>query len=207
VKLAWLAFPLGLALAVNSLWSNIPRYFLNHEFGERELGMFSAVASLMIVGATVIGALGQAAGPKLAKHFAQGDWYSFDKTTLKLISIGGLLGAVGLIIAIMAGSKLLALLYGPEYAAYTNLLCWLMAAFAVQCSFMFCGSAINAMRYFKIHFPIQIVSVLILSSLCFLLISNHGLQGAAYAMLGANIFEAIAFASAMLLIRKECYKQ
>jgi len=66
----WLAAPLSSVMLLNSLSTNMPRYFIEHHSGTRELGMFSAAASLVAVGNTLINALGQAVTPKLAKMFA-----------------------------------------------------------------------------------------------------------------------------------------
>src|SRR5208282_5174062 len=43
-RLAWLALPLGIVMMLISLNSNIPRYFIEHYRGERELGIFAALA-------------------------------------------------------------------------------------------------------------------------------------------------------------------
>src|SRR5215203_2877989 len=58
-KLAWLALPLGLVMALISLNMNIPRYFVEGYLGEHELGIFAAIAYIMVAGQTAVTALGQ----------------------------------------------------------------------------------------------------------------------------------------------------
>ena len=50
IKLAWLALPLGLGMLLISLNVNIPRFFIEQNLGERELGFFAAIAYLMVAG-------------------------------------------------------------------------------------------------------------------------------------------------------------
>ena len=58
-KLVWLSLPLGFVMMLISLNSNIPRYFIEKYLGERELGLFAALAYLMVAGGMVVSALGE----------------------------------------------------------------------------------------------------------------------------------------------------
>src|SRR5208283_1537564 len=84
----WVAAPLSSVMLLNSLAINMPRYFIEHHSGTRELGMFSAAAALVAMGNTIINALGQAVTPKLAKMFA---W----EGAAKFASFSGRLAAFG----------------------------------------------------------------------------------------------------------------
>jgi O-antigen/teichoic acid export membrane protein len=72
-RLARLALPLGLVMMLMSLNNNVPRYFIQHSFGDRELGIFSALASITGMGIIFIYALGHSASPRLAKYFSVGN--------------------------------------------------------------------------------------------------------------------------------------
>src|SRR5207248_2711872 len=66
-SLAWLTLPLCFAALLLSLNANVPRYFIERSLGERELGLFAAMAFLLLPGTSIlIAALGQAASPRLA---------------------------------------------------------------------------------------------------------------------------------------------
>jgi O-antigen/teichoic acid export membrane protein len=86
-RLAWLSLPLGIAMSIISLNSNIPRYFIQHYFGEWELGIFAALTYLLMVGNTLVSALGQAATPRLAYYFASEDIKAFNSLLLKLVPL------------------------------------------------------------------------------------------------------------------------
>ena len=99
-RLAWLALPLGIVMMLISLNANIPRYFIEHYWGERELGIFAALAYLMVAGNTVVGALGQSASPRLARYYAEGNGRAFRRLLVKLVGLGAGMGLVGLLVAL-----------------------------------------------------------------------------------------------------------
>jgi O-antigen/teichoic acid export membrane protein len=98
-NLVGLSLPLGVVMMLISLNANIPRYFLEHHFGERELGIFSALSYLMVAGTIVVSALGQSASPRLAKYYAAGRTKDFQSLLFKLVGMGTVLGAASVSIA------------------------------------------------------------------------------------------------------------
>jgi len=203
-KLTWLALPLAVTITLGSLWTNIPRYFMHSVVGDKGLGIFAVVGSLMVVSSTVIVALGQTASPRLAKYAAAGDWRAFDRLVLRLVCLGIVLGAGGLGIVVAAGRPILSTLYGAHYADQAATFAWLMAAAGLQNAYVFLGSAIISMRNFSIQAPIQTISIIITTILCAFLIPQYVYRGAAWAMLGANIFEMCAYTAAFRYVRKKC---
>ena len=83
--LCWTALPLGFVMMVISLKTNVPRYFLEHHWGETELGLFAAVAYLMVAGRTVVGAMGNAASPRLSQYYAFSGNSAFGALILRLM--------------------------------------------------------------------------------------------------------------------------
>ena len=128
LRLAWLSLPLGLATASLSLTTSIPRYWISARLGNAALGGFAVAGSLMIAMSYVVGALSQAASPRLARHHAAGDRAAF----LRLLGQLGLWLAVVTIasVAVMAiGSRLvIGLLFGPAFVTYAVLATCLMLA-------------------------------------------------------------------------------
>src|SRR5690606_15019377 len=95
IELTSIAFPLGLVMLLLSLNTNLPRYFIQHEYGERALGFYSAIAYLMIAGTIVVSALGQSASPRLARQYAEGNLSAYKRLLSKLILVGIGLGVAG----------------------------------------------------------------------------------------------------------------
>ncbi|MGO9021544.1 MAG: lipopolysaccharide biosynthesis protein [Syntrophobacteraceae bacterium] len=181
-SLAWRSLPLGLVMMLISLNANIPRYFIVHYPGTEQLGIFAAMAYFMLAGNTIVGALGQSAAPKLARHYAEGRIRAFRSLLMKLVGIGVLLGAVGILVATVAGREVLTFLYTPQYAERVDVLVWLMGAAAVSYVASFLGYGMTAARYFRVQTPLM-ASVSVCSALaCLWLIPGSGIFGAARAM-------------------------
>jgi len=190
-KLALLALPLGFVMLLISLNVNIPRYFIEHYLGERQLGIFAAISYLMVVGTTIVNALGQSASPRLAKYYAAGNYKLFVNLLAKLVIIGVLLGLAGFLVVFVAGREVLDLLYRPEYAKHVDIFLWLMVAAGINYIASFLGYGITAARYFKVQMPLFAFVVVALVAACFWLIPVYGLLGATIALVVAAIVQAL----------------
>ncbi|MBE9223918.1 oligosaccharide flippase family protein [Phormidium sp. LEGE 05292] len=190
-QLTWLSLPLGLVMMLISLNSNIPRYFIESYLGERELGIFAALAYLMVAGNMVILALGQSASPRLAKYYAMGNSQAFRTLLIKLVGMGGAIGVVAVLIAQVAGRELLTIIYRPEYAQHSDLFVQVMVAAGIGYIASFLGYGITAARYFVIQIPlfIAVTGTCAIASLWF--IPSLGLPGAALALILAAIVQTV----------------
>jgi O-antigen/teichoic acid export membrane protein len=188
-KLAWLAFPLGVVMMLNSLNINIPRYMIERYLGERELGIFAAMAYVMVAGSTVIDAIGQSSSPRLAKYYAIGNLSAFRRLLLKLIGIGALMGGIGVLIALFAGQEVLILLYRLEYSRYADVFLWLLIGTGIGYISSLLGYAIMAARYFRIQIPLNLVFIMVLTVASMFLIPTYNLLGAAWGTCIAFAFQ------------------
>jgi O-antigen/teichoic acid export membrane protein len=192
-RLLRLALPLGVVITLGSLAVNIPRYFVEHHLGARALGIYSAISYVMVAGGMVINALGQSAAPRLARNFAAGDGRAFRRLLVRLCLLGASIGSAGLLVVLVAGRPLLTLLYRPEYAEQTSLFVWLMAGQALNYTYVFLGTGVNAMRNYRIQLPIHALSTASLVATCAVLVPRHGLTGAAWAVMAGAVVEAIGY--------------
>jgi O-antigen/teichoic acid export membrane protein len=177
----WLAAPLSSVMLLNSLSTNMPRYFIEHHSGTRELGMFSAAASLVAVGNTLVNALGQAVTPKLAKMFAWEGAARFASFSARLAAFGVALGLCAIACSVLLGRWVLTLMFRPEYAAQAGLLTSLMMAGAIGYVATLMGYAVTAARSFRPQLPLFLVVTLVTLVSCALWIPARGLAGAAIA--------------------------
>jgi O-antigen/teichoic acid export membrane protein len=182
-SLVGLSLPLGFVMMLISLNANIPRYFIEHNLGERELGIFSALSYLMVAGNIVIGALGQSASPRLAKYYAAGNKQDFKNLFFKTIWIGALLGGISIVMAAIAGKEILTILYRPEYARYAYLFILLMVAAGIGYISSFMGYAMTSAQYFRVQMPLCLVTTGVSALCCLWLIPRQGLIGAAIALI------------------------
>jgi O-antigen/teichoic acid export membrane protein len=191
VRLAWLSLPLGFVMMLISLNTNIPRYFIQHYLGERELGIFAAMGYLMVAGTTVINALGQSASPRLAVYYAGLDLEAFWRLVGRRVGLGAALGAAGILVALVLGRETLTALYRPEYAEHTAVFVWLMVAASVGYVASFLGYGMTAARYFRPQLPLFGLCGAASALGCLWLVPRFGLMGAAWAGLASQIVQLI----------------
>jgi O-antigen/teichoic acid export membrane protein len=190
-NLVGISLPLGVVMMLISLNANIPRYFIEHHLGERELGIFSALSYLMVAGTIVVSALGQSASPRLAKYYAAGRSKDFQSLLFKLVVMGTVLGAASVSIAAIAGEQVLAILYRPEYAKHGYLFVLLMVAAGIGYIASFLGYGMTAAQYFRVQMPLFTIVTGISALVCYWLIPSQGSIGAAIALIVGAIVLAL----------------
>lgn len=202
MNLLKLALPLGIVIMLGSLNSNIPRYFIQYNFNTNYLGYFTVLVYLIIIGETLINALGQAVTPRLAKHFSYNKFHYFNLMN-KLIAFSVSIGIIGIFISIFLGEKILVIIYGIEYAKYSNVFVVVMVAGAIGYIASFMGYGITAARFFKIQ-PVLGVSWIITSLISsFFLIPKYGLMGAAYTLVITAVVQVLSKSIVLFYIRNQ----
>jgi O-antigen/teichoic acid export membrane protein len=181
-RIVKIAFPLGVVLMIGSFAANVPRYFIAHMLERHSLGIFSAIASLTTGANLLVCALGQAATPRLATLYQEGDREGFRRMSVQLAGAGLILGACTVAGSIIAGRWVLALLFGHEYAAQSVVLLALASAAGLSFVASLLGYAITAGRRFNEQMPLQIAAVAGTSFACLALVPRIGLLGAALAV-------------------------
>src|SRR5207253_3496260 len=121
-NLMWTALPLGISTTMAALNLNMPRYFIHSRLGERQLGIYSAMAYATLAMILVTDSLGHSAIPRLSRLYTAGRMADFRSLLLRLVAAGGGLGLAGLAVAQVMGVRLLSLAYGREYAAHYRIL-------------------------------------------------------------------------------------
>ncbi|MFJ8526937.1 oligosaccharide flippase family protein [Bacillus sp. NPDC094106] len=186
-SLAIQSMPLGIVMMLISLNENIPRYFLEHFVGTKELGYFASIAYIPFSGNIIIMALGQAASPKLAHYYSENKIRNFVNILMKFLLVGLALLILGVIITKLFGQEILKMLYTNDFAQYHELLVILMIYFGLGYISSFFGFALTAMRNFKVQ-P-YLLGVVVIANIIFsaTLIPQYKVMGAAYAMIIASL--------------------
>ena len=194
LRLTRLAFPLGIVMMLISLIACIPRYFIEAALGARALGIFTAIAYLMVVANTVVFALGQAVSPCLARLFAAGDIEAYRSLLLRLVGAAVVGGGVAVVLVLGGGGVILQALYTTEYAQRADVFFWLTIATALGAVASILGYGMTAARCFRIQAPLFAVVVLATTLFSALLIPRHGLLGAALATTIGSIVQLLGSA-------------
>jgi len=174
------ALPLGLVSILNSLNTNIPRYFLEYHFDLNELGYFSAIAYILVAGNLLIRPLSLVAAPKLAQNYQKNKKREFVILNIKLFLAAAILGFVAITIVYYFGEFILTFIYSIEYAKYNNIFLLIMIGSILSYFTTFLNVAIVAAREFKKQPYINLITMIaaLLSSIY--LIPINGIEGAAY---------------------------
>jgi O-antigen/teichoic acid export membrane protein len=193
-QLVVLALPLGFVGVLASLNANVPRYFIEHYWGEQALGYFASAAYLQVAGNTFILALCQSAAPRLARYYRSSRDELLQLITRMVVAAGSF-GLAGILVAVFFGRRLLELFYRPEYAQYHRLLVWLMVAGAVNYVVSVLCQVMTASRILKPQLVLFFLTTLVIGVSSGFFVPRFGLEGAAYAMIvGALVccFGAVA---------------
>ncbi len=188
-----LAFPLGVSTLIGSLNTNIPRYIIEHKLGLYELGIFSGITYLLVVGNMFLSAVSQVLMPKLSTLFFRKEYSKFKTLLSKMMLVGFMVGIFIFAACYFFGDYILTLLYSKEYASYKNILLIISAGIILLYSTVFLGTAITAMKLFKVQPFIQLFSLVILGISSYLLINLYGLTGAAISLVLSYFGSAIAY--------------
>ena len=197
-KLACTAAPLGGVALFLSLNVNTPRYFIESYHGTGALGVYAALAYVIVGGTMIMNALAQAAGPRMANYFHVGDRHAFLKLVGRLLLTGFLFGAFGIAAAMLIGREVLSVLYAPRYAEQTDLFILLTVAGLLQYIQCFLGTAVTSMRIFRLQSVIHGANILLVVLCSMTLIRSHGLAGAVYTAMISGSFMIFAYGYLMI---------
>ncbi len=199
IRIIILAFPLGIAMGIISLYTNIPNYAIAKYLGARELGIFAALAYTTVAVNMFIQALGQAVMPRLARHFAEKDIVVFISLVTKMILINLTIGFLGVLVIFIGGEKILSLIYTHEYAAYSNLLIVLMISATLSGVASALGYAMTAARQFNLQVPLFLTVLVATFLISLLLIPYFKLYGAAMTLIVSAL---IQIAGGVFIVRR-----
>jgi len=197
LDMMWVLFTTSLALGVVSsllaLNLNIPAYFIEADLGKSELGLFSAMASLQGAGNLVMSAMGQSAFLPMARAYAERNKERFLSIVWHLWLISGLLGAAGVVGALVAGRPILAHVFRPEYAQSVDVFVLLMLSGGFYYIAASQGYALTAIGVRAAQIPVQAVSIVTTALCCYWLIPGYGAAGAADALVIGGIVRVAGF--------------
>lgn len=185
------AIPTGILSCQSSLEVSLPRLYMDSYLGERELGMYSAVSSLIIASTTVVNAVHCAVLPRLAKHVASNQWEQSWKIMLNLSIFGAILGMIGTAGVVVCGEQILGLAFGSDYVTESPLLTVLMLGATIRYITLPISMGFRAVRSFWMLSILQTLSLVAMIPALMVLVPAYRGMGAAYASLVLAIVLAI----------------
>lgn len=193
------SLPLGIGMALDSLNTNIPRYFIAHYVGEAGLGIFTGITYIMIIGQTVIFSLAQVILPRLSKLFIQNKVNEFKKILNKLLLTSLILGTVAILASWLLSDFILTTLYSEDFRGYRVIFVLTSIGAVFWYISGFYNAALMATRVFKVQFVIFGFTALVTLICSALLIPTYGLIGASFTLI---IGFAIRYLISMYVLNK-----
>ncbi len=191
VALIWLALPLGISGLLNSLRTNIPRYYVVASQGEAQLGIFSAVTYVMVAILTVIYGIGECSAPRLGKYYVQNKHRAFLWLLVKLAALAVAVGLIGILVSLLWGGRLLSILFTPEYAKAADVLVLVMIASAATSVAAITNYAMTATREIAVQLPILASVCAATALVCSIAVPRLGLSGAAVGLVAGAVVHMV----------------
>lgn len=201
-KLFVTALPLGVISGLSALNLNIPRYFVEDVLSKRDMGIFLALASLVGAGNLVMSALASCNIVGLAKAWVARDTDKYRSLSLQFFAVSALMGSVGVLIALLAGDKILALLFRPDYASKAGVLARIMIAGALGYVVSAQGYAMTAARKLVHQIPLLMSTAAVTALFSWWLVPRRGLDGAAEAWILGSFFQLAGYTALLAYMRR-----
>lgn len=202
LHLTWLCAPMGIAMTMNALTLNLPRYFIVHHLSEKLLGVFATTSVFAGVGRTLFSSLGQAACPRLARLYALSDHAHFYRLLYAILAAALLIGGGGILFGAAFGHWLLGTVFGPAYVEYFRLLMWMLVAGAAALLAAGVGLGLTAARRFIIQLPLAAAAAVTCLISSWIFIPRFGVTGAAISLLCSALVQLVLCAVALSFLQR-----
>jgi O-antigen/teichoic acid export membrane protein len=185
------AAPLGISALLVSLNVSMPRLVIERELGSHALGVFAAMAYLVVAGRMVALPFAQVVAPKLGAAVAAGDLPRFRWLISRLVMVACLLGGLGVAVAAVAGREVLTLLYGRDYAGEAATFVVLMLGSTLGYVALFFQIGSTAVRMLRGQVVVVLVSVVATTIASLVAVPRYGVLGGAVGMLVGAVAELL----------------
>ncbi|MCA9040642.1 MAG: oligosaccharide flippase family protein [Planctomycetaceae bacterium] len=192
-KIFLCGLPLGTGALLLSATESLPNIFIEWNFGERELGIFTILVTLSFAGIPIVNALGQAVTPRLASNYANRNVIGFQQVLLKAVLLGTFFGLLLILGTFLFGKWMLLVCFGPEVAEYSGLLLVLMGLAPLKYGFRFFGNGLTATRQFAHVLRFQLFVLFVLVGLIVPLAAFGEMTGVAVAIILTTFIRVLLF--------------
>jgi O-antigen/teichoic acid export membrane protein len=175
------AFPMGIAAVLVILVVSIPLFILKESESDVVVGMYASIFYFVTAGSLVLQSAMQVISPILTHNIKKNSVLVIKSIVIKSYFMAGLFGLIGIFLASIFGSYVLALLYGSSFKNLGDLL---VIASLINFTLAFQavgGVALTSFGVFKyqMYCMLFIIPIGYFSSL--FLVSIYGINGALYA--------------------------
>lgn len=196
------AFPLGFVAMLGSLNVQIPRYFIEKQAGQTELGIYHSISAIFSGLYFFQIAIGHAILPRLARYFSNRNKRMYLKYAGVVMAIGIVNGFAAVALAVIGGKSFLQLVFTEELCHGGDLFFWLAIVSVAQCISGALAYFLQAARHFQQTAIATTISTIVVLLGSATLVPRFGAIGGAYAVLvGTSASGLVLFAQFLLLFR------
>lgn len=179
-KLLIACFPIAIFTFIQTLFTTVPRYFIERNLGSELLGIYASISLPVILVQVLASYIFTPFITVFAEFYNNNDINGFKKLFVKITLILVSLAGVSIIGAILLGEWGLRILFGGNIGEYANLLIPLVACTILTAFSWFLFTIITVMRNFKAMNIAGLVSAVVCLGGSSFFIDWLGLNGASY---------------------------
>ncbi|MCJ0971250.1 oligosaccharide flippase family protein [Mammaliicoccus sciuri] len=198
-----LAIPLSVSSSLGSLNTSIPRIILKNSSGEYYLGIFSAIAYILVLANLFANSMSQVFMPRLSQYFHQNKRKEFNKLANILLMIGFAIGLTTFLMVLLFGKAILNIGFGEIYGEYYLVLVILSIGLLFLLSGVFAGTIITSTGNYKIHYKITTISLVVTIILSILTINKFSIYGTAVTIMFSQISSFICYIYFYIKLKKK----
>ena len=199
-KIVKVGLPLGVAVMLVSLQTNIPRYFLEYYSNVELVGVYTILYYFIVIGGIVINSICQYLSPSFSEFYRDLKINDLKRIIKNAFYIALSLGLVGLVVSLFLNNFIIKIIYGSDYLGYAYLLPYIMIAGIFTYFSVVNGYLLTSLKLLKIQMPIFLILVCLTVIYSYLLIPTYGLIGAVYTTI-LSAFSQFLISSFIIYIR------
>lgn len=202
-KLIHMGFFLGTIAGLNSINTNIPKYFISKLLGNKMLGYFTPLSYIFNLSLVITGLLFATTLPRLTRYYNNHDYANFYSFTIKLIILAIAIGFAAMLVAYFFAPQLLHLFFGKTYSTYAYVLFYLMLAATFNYVAIIFIYLLTAIRKLKIQVVLFCATVIITTIFSYFYITSGQLMGAAITEIVTGLWLMLSFGVAFFYSTKQ----
>lgn len=186
-----LCLPLAIVQTINTLYDSIPKLVLEANYGNSELGVFSAITYVSLTGGLVVTAITTGYATELAVLLKKERYRNFFIVVIKEILAVCIVCISFIALFAIWGEPILTLLYSRVFIKYKRVVLVLIIAMSLNFISRVLGTACTAAQYNNNQLVTAAVCVGFLAVLSFAFIPKYGIMAAAIVECGAYLLKIL----------------
>ncbi len=181
-KLIIFSLPLAFVSTMNVLYTNVPRIFIERHLGFNEVGIFSSLIYIGLVGSIFISGITVIFSTKLADINNEAQASKFMKIVMLQIFVTTFFVGIVFLIFSFFGETILVFIFTEEFNIYNNVMLVLVIVLGLGFTAQILGSACTSAQKNKQQFIVALFCIPLLVISSYILIPLFGLYGASISL-------------------------